>query len=100
MNLDAIPDDIVRARGLYSSVRAAHEDELKRLQVLTGQLSAAGSQILRFMQPSDGLPCDLAALLKDARNTIDQIEQCGATINELAAQRAELRPLAWTKEKP
>lgn len=97
MDFQTIPDDLLRARGLYSTVRAAHEDQLKRLQALTGQLSAFGSQILRFMQPADGEPCDIAGLVKDARTTIDSIEQCAATINELAAQRAELRPKAWPK---
>lgn len=97
MDLQTIPDDLLLARGRYSTVRAAHEDQLKRLQVLTGQLSAFGSQMLRFMQPADGEPCDIAGLLKDARSTVDQIESCAGAINELAAQRAELRPKAWPK---
>lgn len=97
MDLSIIPDDLLLARGRFSTVRAAHEDELKRLQQLTGQLSAFGSQVLRWMQPADGLPEDISGLLKDARSAIDQIEQCAATINELAAQRAELRTQAWPK---
>jgi len=97
MDLSTISDDLLLARGRYSTIRAMHEDELQRLQVLTGQLSAFGSQMLRFMQPKDGEPCDIAGLLKDARNTIDSIEKCAAAINELAAQRAELSPIAWPK---
>lgn len=97
MDLQTIPDDLLLARGRYSTVRAAHEDQLHRLQVLTGQLSAFGSQMLRFMQPNDGDPCDITGLLKDARTTVDQIEECAAMINELAAQRAELKPKAWPK---
>lgn len=97
MDLTTIPDDLLLARGKYSTIRAAHEDQLKRLQALTGQLSAFGSQILRFMQPADGEPCDIAGLIKDARTTIDQIDQCAATINELAMQKSELKPKAWPK---
>lgn len=97
MDLENLPADLLLARGRYSTVRAAHEDELKRLQVLTGQLSAFGSQMLRWMQPSDGQPEDLSGLLKDARTTIDSIERCAATISELAAQKGALKPVAWPK---
>jgi hypothetical protein len=97
MDLQNIPDDLLMARGKYSTIRAAHEDELKRLSVLTGQLSAFGSQVLRWMQPEEGVPQDISGLLKDARHTIGQIEQCAATISELAAQKAELKPRAWPK---
>jgi hypothetical protein len=97
MDISSIPQDLLIARGAYSSVRAAHEDELKRLQILTGQLSAFGSQVLRWMQPADGQPEDISGLLKDARLVIDHIEQCSATIRELAEQRAELKKTAWPK---
>ena len=97
MDLQTIPDDLLLARGRYSTVRAAHEDQLKRLQVLTGQLSAFGSQMLRFMQPADGEPCDITGLIKDAKHTLESIEACASGINELAQQRAELKPIAWPK---
>lgn len=97
MDLSTIDPDLILARGKYSTVRSAHEDELKRLQILTGQLSAFGSQVLRWMQPAEGTPEDISGLLKDARHTIDQIEQCAGTISELAAQKAELKPVAWPK---
>lgn len=97
MDLSTINPALIVARGEYATIRSAHEDELKRLQILTGQLSSASSQILRFMQPADGQPCDISGLLKDARFTLDQIEKCAANINELAAQRAELKPTAWPK---
>lgn len=97
MDLSTFDPDLILARGRYSTVRSAHEDELKRLQILAGQLSSASSQILRFMQPADGQPCDISGLLKDALITLHQIEQCAATINELAAQRAELRTVAWPR---
>jgi len=97
MDLKTISDDLLLARGRYSTVRAAHEDELKHLQVLTGQLSAFGSQMLRWMQPAEGQPEDLSGLLKDARTTLDSIEQCAATITELAIMKADLKPLAWPK---
>lgn len=101
MDLQTIPDDLLRVRGMYSTVNAAHKDQLHRLSELTGRLSAYGSQILRFMQPSGGheSPCDVSNILKDARLTIDAIEICAANINELAAQKAELLPTAWPKGK-
>lgn len=97
MDLSLIPEELILARGQYACVRSAHEDELKRLQILTGQLSAFGSQVLRWMQPADGRPEDISGLLKDARVVIDHIEQCSATIRELAEQRTELKKLAWPK---
>jgi len=97
MDLSSFPDDLLRARGAYSTVRAAHEDQLKRLQILTGQLSAFGSQVLRWMQPAEGESDGISGLLKDARSTIDEIEQCAAVINELAKQRKELKQVAWPK---
>jgi len=97
MDLSAISDDLLLARGRYSTVRAAHEDELKRLSILTGQLSAIGSQTLRIMQPADGEPCDIGALLKDARTTVDAIEQCSVRIIELAVQRKALKAEAWPR---
>jgi hypothetical protein len=99
MNLDTIDKELLLARGQYSTVRACHEDCLKYLQVLTGKLSAAGSQILRAMQPADGEPGDIAILIADARQTTQEIEALATMINELAAQRAELRPRAWPKGK-
>lgn len=99
MNLDDIDQDLLLARGAYSTVRAAHEDQLKLLQVQTGQLSAYGSQILRTMQPADGEAGDISILLFNARQVVDQIELTATVINELAALRAELRPKAWPKGK-
>lgn len=99
MNLDDIDPALITARGQYSTIRSAHEDQLKLLQVQTGQLSAFGSQILRTMQPADGEAGDISTLIFSARQIVDQIELTAAVINELAAQRAELRPLAWPKGK-
>lgn len=97
MNLDDIPDDLLLARGRYSTVRAMHEDQLKYLQILTGQLAAAGSQILRTMQPTDGEEADISALVAASHKTLEHIEITATAINELAEQRATLRPLAWPK---
>jgi len=98
MDLSTFDQELLLNRGRYATIRSAHEDQLKRLPILTGQLSSAGSQILKWMQPAEGESSDISGLLKDARSTIDEIEECARLINELAKQRAELRPKAWPKE--
>lgn len=98
MNLDAIPSDIIIARGQYATVRSAHEDEKKRLQVLCGALSATSAQILRGMQPdNDGDPdmVDVNAKISQCRKLVDDIAVCASTVSDLAEQRAALKPAAW-----
>jgi hypothetical protein len=98
IDLNAIDQDTIIARGQYSTVRGAHEDEKKYLSILCGQLSSASSQVLRCMQPGDDDTPDIHSvngMLATARKTLDQIEQCVANIEGLAAQRAALKQSAW-----
>lgn len=98
IDLTSIPAAVLENRGAYSTVRAAHEDSKKSLQMLCGQLAATATQVLRRMQPdNDDVPASVDDLLTAARNTITMMEACVQQIESLAAQRATLKPLAWPK---
>lgn len=98
IDLTAIDEQTIIARGQYATVRSAHEDAKKHLAVLCGQLSSAAGQVLRHMQPdNDGSP-DMAAvnaLLSAGRQLVDNIAASVAEIEGLAMQRAALKATAW-----
>jgi len=98
IDLSTLSTEVLTARGAYSTVRAAHEDSKKELQILCGQLSAAAAHILRRMQPdNDDVPESIESLLASARNTMVSIEACTQRIESLARQRMELKQAAWGK---
>lgn len=98
IDLSTIPEEVRRARGDYATVRAAHEDAKKSLQMLCGQLSSSASQILRRMQPDgDDVPDSVESLIAGARNTLLLMESCVNEIESLAKQRVELKSAAWSK---
>lgn len=98
LDLSSIPDDVLLARGQYSTVRAAHEDAKKELAKMCGILQMVPSQILRKMQPGDeAVPQEFDELVKLGCNALEKIAlQCKA-VESLAAQRQELKSKAWTK---
>lgn len=98
LNLADIDRVLLENRGAYSTVRAAHEDEMKSLQILCGQLSSTAAQILRRVQKDDDSePVSVETLIEFSRESIDLIEASVSRVESLAQQRAELRPLAWPK---
>jgi hypothetical protein len=98
LDLESICPTVLLARGQYSTVRAAHEDEQKSLQILCGKMTSLGSQVLKKMQPNhDEIPESVADLLTMGRWTLDEIEKTVAKIESLARQKADLRPQAWGK---
>lgn len=97
-DLSTVPAEVLNARGAYSTVRAAHEDEKKALQMLCGRLSSIAAQVLRKMQPdNDEVPDSVESLIASGRETLQMMEQCSARIESLAKQRAELKAAAWSK---
>lgn len=99
LDLSAIPEDVRRARGDYSTVRAAHEDEKKSLSMLCGQLSSVAAQVLRAMQPdNDDVPDSVEDLLNKGLQTLQMMEDCTSRIESLAKQRAELKTSAWGRK--
>lgn len=99
IDLSSISPEVIQARGAYSTVSAAHKDALKSLQSLCGQLSSTSTQILRRMQPDgDDVPGSVEALIDGARNTLVLMEACAKEIESLAKQKAELKPLAWSRK--
>lgn len=98
MDFSTIPDSVLLARGKYSTVRAEHEDAKKQLQIHCGQLGSVAAQVLRAMQPdNDAEPGSVAELLACGRNTLNAMETIALQVQALAAQRAELKPIAWPK---
>lgn len=98
LSLDKLSDELLINRGKYASVRAAHEDSKKQLQILCGKLGATSAQILRAMQPdNDGVPANVGELMDTCRTTMDLIESMTMQIQALAQQRADLKPLAWPR---
>jgi hypothetical protein len=98
LNLADIDAVVLLARGQYATVRAAHEDAKKDLQMLCGQLSSVASQVLRKMQPGeDEIPDSVASLIQAGRRTLDMMEETTSRIESLAKQRSELKKEAWSK---
>lgn len=96
LDLSSIPDDVLLARGMYSTVRAAHEDAKKDLSKLAGFLQSIAGQVLRQMQPdNDSIPENVDSLIASARNKLDEMEAVAKNIESLAEQRAELKRRAW-----
>jgi hypothetical protein len=101
IDLTAIDQETIIARGQYATVRSAHEDEKKHLSILCGQMASASSQVLRYMQPGEDDAPDLRAvneMLAAARKTLNEIEQCVSNIEQLAMQRAALKQSAWGRK--
>jgi hypothetical protein len=97
LNLDDLDASVLLFRGQYSTVRAAHEDEKKRLSILCGHLQNTAATILKRLQPdNDDVPDSTTQLMADGHQLIDEIERCANEIESLAKQRAELKPLAWS----
>ncbi len=96
MDLDAIDTETIIARGKYSTVRAAHEDAIKALQVACAALTSTGSRLLKKAQPDgDEVPESPAELIDEGRQALDRAAALFATVAELAEQKRSLRPAAW-----
>jgi hypothetical protein len=90
--------DLMLARGRYSTVRAKHEDARKRLAVLCGAFAAIPAQVLRLAQPDGDAVPDGAAigkLLADGGELLSKIVFQIDEIEGLAQQRASLKAAAW-----
>ena len=100
MDISLISSDLLLFRGQYATIRAAHEEEKKRLQILCGALSSASSAILRASQPDDSVVkmSEIQELIEKAKTTLANINDCTNNITQLSEQRAELKPKAWGKQ--
>ncbi len=98
IDLDELSEELLIARGAYATVRSAHEDSKKELQILCGALSSLSAQILRKMQPdNDAEPGNVNDMLSSCRMTIGRIELLTVQIAQIAKQRSELKIKAWRK---
>lgn len=99
IDLTKIDDDTLMARGAYSTVRAAHEDDKKTLSVLCGELASTAMKVLRQMQPEgDTVPQPVDVLMASGRATMDAIELTAGRIVALAQQKHDLKVAAWGKK--
>lgn len=99
IDLTKIDDNTLMARGAYSTVRAALEDERKQMSILTGELASTATKILRQMQTDgDAVPESADVLLKVGRSTLDAIEASALRIIGLAQQKHDLKQQAWGKK--
>lgn len=100
MDINEIPTALLLARGKYATIRSQHEDAKQRMSILCGGIGATSAQILRAVQPDNNAPLDaahIAQLIAACRKALEDAEQCADEIAKLAAQRAELRPMAWPR---
>jgi hypothetical protein len=101
IDLATIDQDTIIARGQYSTVRSAHEDEKKRLAILCGQFSSISSQVLRLMQPDSDATPDMETvrgLIASGRELLGKITESVGEIEGLAGQRAALKDTAWGRK--
>lgn len=100
IDLTTIDQDTIIARGQYSSVNAAHKEELKKLALICGVFGSIAPQLLSHLQPKDdSLPNGEAihGTLEEGRKMLDKLDKCATEIASLAAQKAALKPIAWPR---
>lgn len=96
--LDNISDEVIHARGVYATIRSAHEDQKSAIQMKCGNFTSLTSQVLKYSTSNDPSEhCAAVALLKDARKNLDELESMLAEIESLAKQRGEWKSKAWSK---
>lgn len=98
IDLSAISQEELIAKGQYSIVRGAHEDAKKRLAILCGQYGSIVPQVLRLAQPDgDMVPnvAIIAGMFAKGHEMLDQMETLVVEIEGLAMQRAALKQSAW-----
>ena len=98
IDLSTLDAALMLARGQYATVRAAHEDALKEMQILCGLHASYGSRMLKTSQPSMGSEITgFDVLHQSAIETLEKIKECEARVESLHAQREELRSIAWKR---
>lgn len=98
LDLSAITPEVLNARGAYSTVRAAHEDAKKALQMRCGELMALPAKILKCGQEDNAGSVDAAIEHLNAMLLlIDCMNGELTEMKSLAMQRAELKTAAWSK---
>lgn len=87
-----IPEELIRARGQYATVRSALDDEMRNMQTLCAVISSRSASVLRDLQEGH----DVKHVLDEMRDKINQMETSAKSIKALQAQRAELKSAAWS----
>lgn len=98
IDLSTLSPETLTARGAYSTVRAAHEDLKRDLQVRCGEVMAVPAKILKCGQSDSADVVDEAVEhLNSLRLLVDLLANELTAIRSLALQRAELKVVAWSK---
>lgn len=94
MNLNDIPASTFIARGQYSTLHVELKDRVKKLALACEIMMHANQQILKRSQDDD-VDEAIPALLGNARQSLEKMETLSSEIIALAAQKKDLKPLAW-----
>lgn len=93
IDFDEIPDDVLFARGKYSTLNAALADESRKLQALASALMGSASAIMKFGQ---------AGQLESALYEISEVAQAIQSMRTICEEignlqhgKSELKSLAW-----
>lgn len=98
LDLSALSPEVLTARGCYSTVRAAHEDAKKELQMRCGELMSLPARILKHGTSDEPGAIDEAMNhIAELRLQLDCTEKQLQDMRSLAEQRAELKVKAWAK---
>lgn len=95
IDFDQLDPAVIIARGQYSTVRSAHEDALKELQLACSNFAGFTTGILRAAQSDKDQSFPGAEDFDKGRALIDEIEKIVANIEELHKQKNSLKALAW-----
>lgn len=96
-DLTQIPDEVIVARGQFATVRGAHDDRKVEMQQSCGELMSAANRILKAVTEKEEVDSEhVKQLFSEARSWLADMELKATSIESLAKQRAELKPLAWS----
>jgi hypothetical protein len=97
IDITKISPVLLENRGAFLTVHSAYKDEMKRLQMMQGELSSYASKILNRLQPKTGEPEPVADLIEAAREVLNNLDKCADNIIELVEQKKVLHPMAFPK---
>ena len=98
IDLTNIPDDVLVARGQYSTVNSAHKDTMRKMAELSSDMMTLTGQMLRKVQDTNYTPdSTLPQTIIDARYTLTEMENTVIEIESLTKQKLALREKAWPK---
>lgn len=93
LNLDDISQEVLIARGKYSTVKGEHEEAKRKLHGLCSRLQIAMTVTLK--RSTSNPPEDVSDEILQMRQLLDEIDRVTVRIESLSAQRKALKEAAW-----